>query len=264
MSLDLPAYLARVGLTGALAPDLATLQALHLAHTAAIPFENLDIHRGLPIRLDLGSIQAKLVTDRRGGYCFEQNALLAAVLEQLGFRVTRLCGRVRLGRPADAPVPPRTHMVLIVDLDEGPPLADVGFGGATLLHPIPPVADVVHEQFGWGYALRREGDALVLRGRIPGWVDMYAFTLDPQHPIDYEVANHYTSTYPTSHFVRSLTVQRATPEVRHVLRDRTYEQLRPDSRTQRTVADDDELRALLADTFDIPLPPGTRLPAALS
>jgi N-hydroxyarylamine O-acetyltransferase len=65
-TLDLDAYLARVGFTGPAEPSRRTLAALHRAHLAAIPFENLDIMLGRPVRADLGSIQAKLVRGRRG------------------------------------------------------------------------------------------------------------------------------------------------------------------------------------------------------
>ena len=93
--LDLEAYRSRIGYTGALDPTAETLTALHRAHVLAIPFENLDILLGRPIRLDLPSLQAKLVHGRRGGYCFEQNALFAAVLDHLGFEVTGLAASAR-------------------------------------------------------------------------------------------------------------------------------------------------------------------------
>ncbi len=258
--IDLPKYFERIRHDGAdAAADLPTLRAIHFAHALAIPFENLDIQLGRGIQLDLESVQAKLVGARRGGYCFEQNALLAAVLEQLGFRVTRLCARVRSGRAADAPVPPRTHMVLRVDLDSGPYLADVGFGSSEMLYPIPLAVGTRHEQHAWCYELVQEGDAYVLRTRQPeGWTDMYVFTLEPQHPIDYEVANHYTSTHPSSRFVLSLTTQRVTPEVRYVLRNREYEEIRADARVRREVDGPEELLALLEGTFGLRFPPGTR------
>ncbi|MGH7057165.1 MAG: arylamine N-acetyltransferase, partial [Acetobacteraceae bacterium] len=81
---DLAAYFARIGYDGAREPTFATLAALHALHPAAIPFENLDSLLGRPVPLDLASLQAKLVGERRGGYCFEQNTLLAAVLGALG------------------------------------------------------------------------------------------------------------------------------------------------------------------------------------
>src|SRR4030095_2224883 len=114
--LDLPAYLRRIGYAGELSPSRAVLDALHRAHVTSIPFENLDILLGVPIRLDLPSLQAKLVSGRRGGYCFEQNALFASALEQVGFKVTRLAARVRY--PADR-VLPRSPMGLRGGLGRG-------------------------------------------------------------------------------------------------------------------------------------------------
>ncbi|HEU4951204.1 MAG TPA: arylamine N-acetyltransferase, partial [Holophagaceae bacterium] len=97
MALDLAAYFARIGFQGQAAADLRTLTALHEAHALAVPFENLAIQLGEGIRLDLDSLQDKLVRRRRGGYCFEQNGLLLAVLRELGFRVEAFEARVRLG-----------------------------------------------------------------------------------------------------------------------------------------------------------------------
>src|SRR4051794_36538903 len=115
-TLDLDAYLARIAYDGPLDPGLETLRALHDQHASQIPFENLDVQLGRPIRLDLESLQQKIVSRRRGGYCFEQNALFAAVLRQIGFRVTTLSARVRYMATA---ITPRTHMLLRLDLAEG-------------------------------------------------------------------------------------------------------------------------------------------------
>src|SRR5262245_17149912 len=94
---DVGSYAARIGYAGDMAPTLETLKALHFAHSTSIPFENLDILMGRPISLELDWLQAKLIAGRRGGYCFEQNAYFATVLERLGFKVTRLAARVRFG-----------------------------------------------------------------------------------------------------------------------------------------------------------------------
>src|SRR5947207_2371631 len=95
--LDLEAYFRRVEYTGERQPTLRALTDLHLAHAMHIPFENLDVMLRRPIRLDLASIEAKLVRNLRGGYCYEQNLLFAAILERLGFSVTLLAARVRFG-----------------------------------------------------------------------------------------------------------------------------------------------------------------------
>jgi N-hydroxyarylamine O-acetyltransferase len=253
-ALDLPAYLRRIGYAGGLAPTRATLDALHLAHATSIPFENLDILLGVPIRLDLASVQAKIVARRRGGYCFEQNALFAAVLEHLGFAVTRLAARVRLGTDTALP---RTHMTLRVDLDGAPILADVGFGADG---PLLPVAYGGGEspQFAWRYRVVDEGGARALQSWHDGvWQDLYAFTPESQLPVDYEIANHYTSTHPSSRFTQRLTAQMSSPDVRRILRDFDYVEERGSGTVTREIRAD-ELLAVLADKFGLDFPAGTR------
>src|SRR5260221_833573 len=107
--LDIEAYFRRIEYAGERKPTLSALHDLHLAHATHIPFENLDVMLRRPIRLDLASIESKLVHNRRGGYCFEQNLLIAAVLEQLGFSVTLLAARVRFGAQR---ILPRTPLAL--------------------------------------------------------------------------------------------------------------------------------------------------------
>lgn len=99
--LDVDAYRERIGDRGVLTPTVATLRRLHRAHVAAIPFENVDVVLGRPIELDIGTLQAKLIGHRRGGYCYEHDLLFAALLDQLGFAVTRLAGRIRPQGPLD-------------------------------------------------------------------------------------------------------------------------------------------------------------------
>jgi N-hydroxyarylamine O-acetyltransferase len=253
---DLPAYLARIRHAGPCTPTLETLRALHLAHATHIPFENLDILLGRPIRLDLEGLQAKLVHARRGGYCFEQNTLFAAALEAVGFRVTRLAARVRVGTTR---LLPRTHMLLKVDLDGATWLADVGFGGGGLLLPVPLAPGPPVRQYAWTYRVREEAGLWVLQALHQGsWHDLYAFTLEPQYEVDFEVANHYTSTHPSSRFVQTLTVQRSTPEVRYILRNQEFAIQRGDDVSSRPVADG-ELLPLLAETFGLAFPPGTEV-----
>ncbi len=231
---------------------------MHLAHATHIPFENLDILLGRPIRLDLASLQDKLIAGRRGGYCFEQNTLLGAALEALGFRVTRLAARVLLGAKRQTP---RTHMLLKVDVGPDAWVADVGFGGEGLLKPLPLVAGPVLRQFAWEYRFREEQGTWVLQSAEPGgWLDLYAFTLEPQLPVDYEVANHYTSTHPSSHFTRTLTAQRPAPEARYILRNREFSVVRAARTETRQIEDEDALLRVLSETFGLDFPAGTRFP----
>jgi len=253
---DLDAYFTRIGCAGDQRPTRATLAALHLAHTTHIPFENLDILLGRGIHIDLESIQAKLVRGKRGGYCFEQNTLLAGVLEQLGFRVTRLAARVRMGTTR---ILPRSHMLLKVDFDDGACIADVGFGSAGLLHPFSLKSGSVCPQYAWSYRLL-EDDGLWRLQLMKGteWMDLYAFTMEPQFPVDFEVANFYVSTHPLSRFTQTLVAQRATPEARYALVNREFTIDRGAEVVTRTVADDDELLDVLAESFGLEFPSNTR------
>jgi N-hydroxyarylamine O-acetyltransferase len=256
MALDLRAYLARTGYDGPLEPSVAALEGLHQAHVAAIPFENLDILLGRPIRLDLDSLQAKLVAGRRGGYCFEQNTLFQAVLAEMGFRVTALAARVRLG---GSTMRARTHMLLRVDLGDGPYLADVGFGGDGLIRPLPMETGATVTVGGESHRLRQEEGLWVLEGLSgPQWTDLCAFTLEPQYPIDYEMANHFTSTWPASSFVQSLTAQRSWPARRALLRNRDLVIREGGQARSETVSGPGHLLAVLDEVFGLSFPAGTR------
>lgn len=225
ISIDLNAYFERIGYSGPArpAPTLDTLRALHLLHPLAIPFENLDVLLGRPVRLDLASIQRKLVTERRGGYCFEQNRLLRSVLQTLGFRVRSFAGRVLWGREAPD-MPPRTHMLLLVDLDEGTYLADVGFGGMVLSAPLAFESGLEQITPHGAFRLEDAGGeprSFILQALVNGnWAPVYRFDLDPQYDADYEVANHFVSTHPQSIFVNNLIAARLAPGKRHALLNR--------------------------------------------
>ena len=256
LPLNLDAYLHRIDYTGNRRPTIDVLNALHLAHATHIPFENLDILLGRPIRLDLASLQAKLVAGHRGGYCFEHNLLFSAVLDSLGYAVTPLAARVRLGEPR---LRARTHMLLLVTVDGMPMIADVGFGGGGMLHPMPLVEAQAVRQYAWDYRFVREGSGWVLQSLSDAqWMDLYTFTLDQQYRIDYEVANYYVSTHPDSQFTRGLFVQQATPEARYFLHADTLTIDRgPGDITVGTLADNDARLAVLAETFNLHFPPGT-------
>jgi N-hydroxyarylamine O-acetyltransferase len=272
ISIDLNAYFERIGYGGPARPEptLDTLRALHLLHPQAIPFENLDVLLGRPVRLDLASIQRKLVTERRGGYCFEQNRLLRSVLQTLGFRVRSFAGRVLWGREAPG-MPPRTHMLLLVDLDEGTYLADVGFGGMVLSAPL--AFETGLEQITPHGAFRLEdagGEprSFILQALVQGnWAPVYRFDLDPQYDADYDMANHFVSTHPQSIFVNNLIAARLAPGKRHALLNRRLRvhhvhDVR-DEDVQRDLESVADLRRVLENEIGIRLPDGD-LDAALA
>ncbi|HSH75845.1 MAG TPA: arylamine N-acetyltransferase [Longimicrobiales bacterium] len=249
--IDLDAYLARIGYAGPIGPTRETLEALHLAHVCRVPFENIDVRLRRPIGLDLESLQAKLVRGNRGGYCFEQNTLFAAALRAVGFEVATLEARVR--PPGATTVLPRTHMTLEVRVDGREHLADVGFGADGPLLPVP-LNGTPSEQPDARYRLAREGSAVRVLQRLwrGAWRDLYAFSRVPALPVDFEVANHFTSTHPDSAFVGTLTVQRSGPAGRHILRGRTYAVRDGDVETTRVIGPE-ELTSLLRDIFGVDL-----------
>ena len=254
--LDLDAYLRRVGYTGRREPTRPVLEALHLAHATHIPFENLDMLLGRPVRLDLAGLQDKLITGGRGGYCYEQNLLLAAALEKVGFRVTRLAARVRYRTER---ILPRLHMLLLVDVDGSRLIADVGFGLEGLLLPVPFEAGRESRQFAWTYRVVEEAGEWMLQSlRGTSWTNLYSFSLEPQASADYELANYYSSTHPDSRFTRTLVVQLPAPAGRVALRNLELITDRGDAITTRMLAGDGELLTVLAGTFGLRFPSGTR------
>jgi N-hydroxyarylamine O-acetyltransferase len=246
--LDLPAYLRRIGYAGDLEPTGQTLARLHRAHVAAIPFENADIMVGRGVAVDLPSIQDKLVNRRRGGYCFEHGSLLAAVLEQLGYRVDRLLARV--GGEHDA----RTHLVLRVHVGQECWLADTGFGTG-LIEPLRFNNGTPASQYGWTYRLDTAGEhRWQLRERQNGqWATLYRFDDQPQYAADIVVANHFTSTYPGSHFVRQLVVIRKDTSSLRRLTGRRLSIARPGHAGDERQLTDAEFADALTENFGLQL-----------
>ncbi len=270
--LDLDAYLARIGWTGDRrpAPTVETLRAVHRAHLTSIPFENLEPLLGSAPSLALPDLEAKLVRGRRGGYCYEHNTLLTAALTALGFGVTGLSGRVRVGAAPGA-VRPRTHMLLLVEMpgEERRYVADVGFGSiGSLLEAVPLVADTEFHDGTRRHRYVREPypggleDLWVFQAFLDGsWQDQYAFTREPCHPSDYEVINWHVATNPRSPFQHSLYVQRTTLDRHLSLSGRTLVETGSDgTRKERQLADSDEVLGIVAANFGIELPPDTVLP----
>ncbi|MGH3789024.1 MAG: arylamine N-acetyltransferase family protein [Pseudonocardiaceae bacterium] len=240
-ALDIDAYLDRID-HPRVPPSAGALRSLHEAHVRAIPFENVDVvlgtHRGLQLKV----IVDKLVRRRRGGYCHEHALLFAAALEHLGYPVQRRIARVQPHRPG-----PRTHMMLAVDADGVDYLADVGFG-AGMLYPMPLRDRAVVSQAGWDHQLTHDGTLWTLSKRVGhGWEALHAFDDTPQHPVDYEVAHHYTATHPHSPFTGRLIVMRLDHGVSRRLIGDELTVEHSDGRLERTSVAPERLDATLRD-----------------
>jgi N-hydroxyarylamine O-acetyltransferase len=255
---DHDAYLARIGFRGPVEPTLETLAGLTRAHISSIPFENVDVLLGRGVRIDLASISRKLIADRRGGYCFEHGTLFQAAIEHLGFHSTAHAARVVTMRPRHEA--PRTHMFLTVAVDGTSFVVDPGFGGHGALVPVP-VRDGVEVRDGVDRhrMVRRDGE-WVLEAEIDGTMTpLWTSTLEPELPIDFELANHWVSTSPGSVFVNRLMLRALTPGGRTSVMNRDVTVVRNGTSEKHQLADRGALRALLAGHFGFDLPEVERL-----
>jgi len=251
--LSLDAYFDRIGWGGSGAPTYETLAGILGAHMAAIPFENFDVLLGRPPRLDIESLQAKLLRARRGGYCFEHATLFAAVLEAMGFAPVRHSARVVLIVPAAEA--PRTHMFLTVPLPGGTFVADPGFGRFAPRVPVP-LRDGVKASFdGETHWMERTASGWALRvatkeSSVAAWVT----TLEHDNAADFSMANHYTATHPASAFLNRIMLRALTPDGRVSVMNREVTIARGARTDTALLPDRAALRRLVAAHFGFDLP----------
>jgi N-hydroxyarylamine O-acetyltransferase len=249
---DAAAYLRRIGGRSPQRPDARSLAALQLAHLLCVPFENLDIHRGVPIVLDVEAIVAKVVHGSRGGYCYELNSAFAALLTTIGYRVDLVAARVA---HADGGYGPAfAHMTLVVrgSDDDAPWLVDVGFGDA-FTKPMPLVA-------GREQADRDRMVRLVCRGRLwiyeedrgEGWRARYSFTTEPRRLADFAAMNEWQQTSPDSHFTPQTICSLLTVEGRITISGHRLITTVAGGRNE-VVLNPEELENVLRDRFGVRL-----------
>jgi len=264
-SIDLDAYLRRIGFAGHPRADLATLREVHRLHATAIAFENLSVFMGEPIALDAASLESKLVRGGRGGWCFEHNLLLRHALEAIGFEVGLLAARVRWNVPPNVQTA-RSHCLLRIALAEGEFIADVGFGGQSLTRSERLAAGIEQATPHETYRLAADGDRFRLETQLEGaWQALYVFDRVEALQADYEVSNWYLAHHPQSQFVTGVIAARAAEGMRHALRHTRYAVHHVDGRTERReIASAAELMRLLAGPFGIALDALPRLEARLA
>lgn len=255
MTMNLNAYLDRINLPhtdrAALAPIVETLCTLHRAHLLAIAYENLDIHLGAPLTLDVAQIYRKIVDCGRGGWCFEMNGLFAWVLREIGFDVTMLGATVNRQRADD----PRDHLVLLVtggDTGGRHFLADVGFG-IGFLEPLPLSAGEYAQQ-GVCHRLSRErraGDERWLFDN--GWSNApsFDFTLEPRALSDFAEQCQHLQSSPESGFVRVAVCHRLRVDGAVSLRGAVLSEVSAQGTTERTIETLVEYKRALRETFGV-------------
>lgn len=262
---DLNSYCERIGYAGARTPTLATLRSLQAHHPLAIPFENLDTLGGRPVRLDLDSLERKLVHSRRGGYCFEQNLLFKHMLGALGFDTTALAARVVWERPAGE-LRARTHMVLLVVVAGERYVCDVGFGGLTPTAPLKLVDDVEQPTPHETFRVVRLASEFAVEALVRGaWKRLYRFDLQEQQQVDIELLNHYVMSHADSPMRGRLVAARVAADRRFGLGNGilSVHHLHGASE-QRRLGSVAELKEVLASTFGVDVPRGAEVDEALA
>jgi len=216
--MDIATYLKRINYRGSTQTNTETLRNLHRAHLLAVPFENLDIHLNRRIVLNETALYQKIVVNKRGGFCYELNGLFAALLNELGFRVTMLNSLIPENHNGCCMA--YDHPILLVELDERW-IVDVGFGDS---YRLPLRLDERGEQMGIGVAYRisTDGDGRwTFHERLENgtWEFYYAFTLQPCRLSDFKNACVHYETSPKSSFTQKRMCTIATPDGHITLTD---------------------------------------------
>lgn len=244
--MNLQSYFDRIKYRGPAKPTLDVLNEIHAAHLRAITYENLDIHLGVEVSMELPQIADKIVYRQRGGWCFEMNTLLAEALQQIGFRVTRLGAAVNRVDGDDSTH--LGHLVLRVDLDHSY-LADAGFGNG-FLYPLPFAAGVYDQGF-LRHELSKAKGYWCYRNLNDG--SSFDFTDQPRTLDEFAPQCHRLQTAPESGFVKVTVCQRFVDDYHVTLRGLVLKEMSEAGVTEWDVDSPAEYGKLLSDTFGLGL-----------
>ncbi|MFI4950965.1 MAG: arylamine N-acetyltransferase [Caulobacterales bacterium] len=249
--MDLAAYFERIAYAGPARPDLATLVALHRAHLQAIPYENLDVQLGRPLTPAPGAAVEKIVGRRRGGWCYEMNGVFGVALRENGFKVTRMAGAANRELLGD--IVAGNHLVLLVEVEGQPWIADVGFGDGSQ----DPFPLRTHAMTVGGYKFRLEPlDERWWRfhNHEFGGAKSFDFVVEPADPALLAGRCDWLQYDATSHFVLNLIVQRYRGDTILQLRGRLLRTVTPAGVESRLIGSADELVEVLASDFALDVP----------
>ena len=251
--MNVPAYLDRINYRGPLNVDAEALRQLHVAHLRSVPFENLSIHAHEPVSLDDESLFEKIVTRRRGGFCYELNGLFAALLRALGFQVAMLSAEVANDDGTFSA--PFDHLTLMVTLEQRW-LADVGFGDS-FIEPLRIDESAAQTQGDRSYRIQPDdnhSDYLVMQqktGGAGGWKAGYRFKLTTYQYADYLERCLFHQTSPESHFTQNRICSMVTPAGRISVSDKRFIITENGVRTDYPVTSNEEYRQLLREHFGV-------------
>ena len=248
---DKKAYLDRIGYTGAAEPTLDCLRALMTAHLQAVPFENLDVFHGhKEPSLEVDALFEKIVTNRRGGYCFELNGLFQKLLESIGFSCSCHIGRIGHGQRFRYPI---SHRVTVVEIAGEKWFCDVGFGG-----PVPPepAKIILNQPFesvnGHRYEFAKNGLEITLTmEENRAFAPVLSFVEEPADPVDFLALNAFCAYSPIEPFIHKQMVWRNTENGRCTL-DGNILRLHENGTVQEEkIETEEQLRKVLLKRFGI-------------
>lgn len=252
--LDLDTYLDRLGLKAtSLPPTRQALDRLQKAHLFQVPFENLDVVWQRPIRLDDVLLFDKIVVQRRGGFCYELNGLMASMLRKLGFDAHLVAASV--AKPDGSFGLDAAHAAILVALDP-PVLMEVGFGETTIC-PLELTPDIVQHDGRVAYRLERRGDLWVLQsqtGLNDAWQDSYRFTEEAWSLPAFQEMCDYQQTSKESQFTQRTVCSIATEAGRTTLTAGRLILTEGDRRTEIAIADQSAFDECLKKIFGIVRP----------
>lgn len=219
-------YLQRIGYNQTISPDLVTLSGLQWAHITHIPYENLDILADIPLSLRVEDLFQKIVTRKRGGYCFELQGLYKELLESIGFHVAQYSARFM-----DEPdiVQMRRHRVLVVQIGNEHYLTDVGIRSESPRTPIKLVCDELQSDGICEYKFRRNpfyGWVLCQKERRKAWKPMYGFTEEQQIDDDFVMPSFYCEKHPDSTFNKFMKISIFSGESNFTLVNGVFQEYR--------------------------------------
>ncbi|MCL2158371.1 MAG: arylamine N-acetyltransferase [Oscillospiraceae bacterium] len=247
-------YLKRIGFEGEAKADLATLSNLQYRHFLSVPYENLDILRNVPLSLETTDLYDKIVVRKRGGYCFELNALFDWLLCEIGFKTKNYFARFLLDEPK---IPMRRHRVILVEIEDEIYLSDVGVGSVTPELPLRLVKNEETTIRGLTYMFEKDeflGWVLNVK-RGEKWSQLYSFTADVQLEVDFVQPNFYCQYSPDSVFKKANMVSLRTETGKYTLDANTFRELELFGAAIKTEREctEDEIPGILKQYFGIEL-----------
>lgn len=243
-------YLSRIGLGGQeFNADFDSLRLLQKSHLLAVPFENLDIHWKRPIVVDTKKFYEKIVSEKRGGFCYELNGLLNELLVSLGFKTRLISARVFNGTEHG---PEYDHAAIIVTIGDEEYLADVGFGDFTA-EPLRFVLDNEQQDATGTFVIRRFDDEYleIAKRDGDGWKSQYIFKDIARNLSEFSEMCDFQQYSPDSHFTKGKVCSLMTEKGRKTLTDKSFIVTVNGKKTDKPVDSEDEFSVTLQREFGI-------------